>query len=1098
VIIEEQEKVLNNDKKRMLVSASAGSGKTFVVIKYLTKLICEKKVPVKDFVVLTFTKAAANEMKERLQKSLKELGDDPFIVEQLDALSIANISTIHAYCEKMLKKYANLLGLNSNFSIADENQAFKIGQEAFANALTEFEKSNQDEYLRLMHFYKNGKGQIKKILMELENLVCAVADKDAFLKANLDHPEEFFDKAMEFLFESTKQEISLRFAEVQSFHVDDFEFSLENALSPLLVSKDIFDMSRCIENFKFPFLPKKKDVGDEVVESLNKIKKNLKKAMDVITELNLTDEDNVSGQRFACLENLLLKLFEVFERENRKLKSMKNVLSFDDLESFMLKLSETENLFDGIKYVFVDEYQDTNKIQERIVKNIAKNSNFVAVGDVKQGIYGFRLASCEIFLRDMKEFDEDDSSSLNSLKSNFRSSQKVLNFVNDVFKVCMTEKSAGIDYESTSMLDGKGVFEEENAKAINIDIVKEEVLTHEKLPEVYSVRDDALIFEQSNRRQLLAVKQRILQVLKSEIFENGTYRRCKLSDIAILFRSRSGGLFDELEQFLLENGIPVISNSRNGLFDQPLMQVLLNWLKLSLVFNDDVAMLSVLKSPLVGLSLDEIALIAKDDQRSLCEMAESGDARFEKFNCLMKDFRMDMQFFGIKNAFCKLFDKTNFGAYINSLPNQQKLNGFVAKFLGVIESGEFEYDVAGLINFFESVEIPVVSETVAVEDAVLLTTIHNSKGLEYPIVFLCGCDRSLKGASKNGLVEINEYFGFAVKKYDTEKNQEIVSARMRAISQSEKKKDFIEELMIFYVALTRAKNRLYLFGRYNENMFKRFSVFDCDSYFELIFFAKQELKESLLQSDCFEDEDMQVRVIDEIEEKSLEKIRKESVAGCDEALANKLKDFLDFEYKIDDKMNFKLKESVTSLNKRQLEDLTEHFSNDNFHFGGNFVEEGNAYHLALKILDFEEVESLADVEKQFAFKHDLLGEIEKLVDKRILLKNILLLKEFANDSKVFKEKQFIMKESLSNLLEQTNADDKILVQGIIDFYAIKNNKIILIDYKYSQSNNDEYLINKYKNQLKLYKIALENGLNMEVEKTYLLSLKNAKIIKIDL
>jgi len=107
VIIEEQEKVLNNDKKRMLVSASAGSGKTFVVIKYLTKLICEKKVPVKDFVVLTFTKAAANEMKERLQKSLKELGDDPFIVEQLDALSIANISTIHAYCEKMLKKYAN-------------------------------------------------------------------------------------------------------------------------------------------------------------------------------------------------------------------------------------------------------------------------------------------------------------------------------------------------------------------------------------------------------------------------------------------------------------------------------------------------------------------------------------------------------------------------------------------------------------------------------------------------------------------------------------------------------------------------------------------------------------------------------------------------------------------------------------------------------------------------------------------------------------------------------------------------------------------------------------------------------------------------------
>ncbi len=1097
MIIEEQERVYENDKKRMLVSASAGSGKTYVVIKYITKLICEHRVPVKDFVILTFTKAAAAEMRERLQKSLKELGDDAFIVEQLDALSIANISTIHAYCEKMLKKYANLLGLNSNFEVADENQSKKICQDAFESALNVFEQKCQDEYLELMGFYKNDKTQIRKILTELENLVSAVADKEKFLEENISHPEKFFDGALDYLFNHIKTNLSERLDEVESFHVDDFEFALRGALSKIVSSGDIFEMSKNIADFKFPFLPKKKDVGEEIVEALKQVKKNINKCLDAVASLNLDDEENVQNQRHAKLENLLLRLYLIYDEELQNLKKLQNILSFSDLERYMEKLSVQENLFDGIKYVFIDEYQDTNKIQEKIVKNIAKNSNFVAVGDVKQGIYGFRLASCEIFLKDMEEFDRDENSTLSNLKSNFRSSQKVLDFVNDIFKVCMTENSAGIDYEKTSMLDGKGEFEKENAKAINIDIVKEDKIEETPLPEVYSVKNDVLIRAQANRKQLLAIKSRILEVVKSEIYVDKKYRRCKFSDIAILFRSRSGGLFDDLEDFLEENGIPVVSNSRNNLFDHPLMKVLLNWLKLSLTFDDDIAMLSVLKSPLVGMSLEEIVSAVKDDERKLCESVTENPA-FEKFVSLMKEFKLDCEFFGIKVAFCKLFDKTNFLAYINSLVKHQKLNTLTGRFLSAILESGFEFDVPALINFFETVEIVAVSEGGGVEDAVTLTTIHNSKGLEYPIVFLCGCDRSLRGVAQNGLVQINEEFGFALKKYDREKNQEIVSVKMRAISESEKKKDFVEELMIFYVALTRAKNRLYLFGRFDEQMFKRISISDCDSYFDLIFYALGDVKEKFAQNGLFETDDLQVRLIDEIEELSLEKATLQNVPEVDEDACQKLKEYLDFEYKFDDKLNFKLKESVTSLNKRQLEDVTEHYSNDNFSFGGSFVEEGNAYHLALKVLNFDEIENVNDLQIQLDKNSQILGDGVKLVDKEILMKNILLLKSIASGGQVFKEKQFIMKEKLCNLLDGTNFDDRILVQGIIDFYLIKNNKIVLIDYKYSQSKNDEYLKNKYKNQLKLYKLALENGLGISVEKSYLLSLKHAKLIEIDI
>lgn len=1096
MIIEEQERVLKNDKKNMLVSASAGSGKTYVVIKYITELICKKRVPVKDFVILTFTKAAASEMKERLQKSLREMGNDPFVIEQLDALSISNISTIHAFCEKMLKKYANLIGLNSNFVVADENLSQKIKNEAFENALNNFKNSHQDKYLNLMKFYKNDKSLLKKIMFEVEKLTDAVADKEEFVKKNFVESEKYFDNALSFLFQETKSEILRLLEEVERLHTGDFEFLLRNSLSQILASEDIFAFAEGAQEFKFPMLPKKKEVGEEVVETLNLIKKRIKKLFDDVKNLNLLDEDNARTQKEASNEKDLLELFFGYEAEKERIKILTNCLDFSDLEKYMKTLSEKENLFDGVKFVFVDEYQDTNKIQERIIKNVAKNSNFVAVGDVKQGIYGFRLASCEIFLKDMQEFEEDENSVVNNLKSNFRSSQKVLDFVNDVFKVCMTEETAGVDYLQTSMLEGKKEFKKENAKPINIDLVIEDKPEQKELPEIYSVKEDEEIFENSNKKQLFAIKNRIMEVMKSEICEDGNFRKCKFSDIAILFRSR-GELFDDLESFLLESGIPVLSNSRSELFDEVEARVLLNWLKLALNFDDDVAMLSVLHSALVGFSLEDISAIVQKSDEKLCEIVKNNQF-FAKFIQLMNDFKMNFEIFGARVALVKLFEKTEYRAYINSQKNQRKLNNFIDKFLQSITESGFEFDLAGLINYFESVEITVVSDVSGNEEAITLTTIHNSKGLEYPIVFLAGCDRNLKKSARNGLVEINEDFGFSAKKYDTENNQEILSVRMKAIQKAEEKKDFVEELMIFYVALTRAKNRLYLFGRFDENIFKRFSVQDCDSYFDLIFFAKKDLREKLSNSDFFEIEDIQVSLIDELSEIPEEiEVQKENLESLPE-VEEKIREYLDFKYKFDDKLNFKLKESVTSLNKRQLEDFLEPYSNDNFKFGGATVDEGNAYHLSLKVLDFEKIENMSDLERQISMNVSQLEESLKFLDFDILLKNIKILKDLYGNGIVYKEKQFIMKESLCKLLENVPYKDKILVQGVVDFFAVEKGEIILVDYKYSQSSSEEYLANKYKNQLKLYKMALESGLNLPVRRAYLLSLKYGKLIQIDI
>lgn len=1088
--IEEQDKVLENNKKNMLVSASAGSGKTYIMIKYITQLICEKKIPVKDFLVLTFTKAAATEMKERLQTRLKEKGFDEFVIEQIDALSTANISTIHSFCEKCIKKYANLLEISENFEIADENISQKIRHTAFEKAFEDFNQNYSSECEELLSFYKNDKSRIKNILFEIETLVNSLANKEEFLKINLRESEKLFDKAVVFLHQNFLSNLKENLAQIELLHVDDFEFELRKNLCNLLNSIDIFEMSKVATNFQFPKLPKRKEVGDDVVDNLKTIKSNINKIISQIEELNLSDQENLEFQKNAILEKNIFKLYYCYEKQEENLKKTQNLLDFYDLEKYMKILSQKENLFDGIKYVFVDEYQDTNKVQERIIKNVAKNCNFVAVGDLKQGIYGFRLASSEIFLKDLEEFEKDTNSTVNYLKSNFRSCQNVLDFVNNIFKVCMTKQVCGVDYENTSMLNGLSEFVDDGQKAISINLVKENETQIESLPEIYSVKDAQVFVEEKNKNMLFAIAKKIVDVLQTKISDGGELRPCKLSDIAILSRKR-GELFNDLEAFLQKIGISVVSTSRNLLMDEPEILMLKNYLKIAQNFDDDVALLSVLFSGLTDISLQEILDKKLSSEKSLCEtIMFDNDEKTTNFLKNLQNFRKNLLIFGAKYAFVELFEKTNYRAFLNLRPNRDRLNRFVDKFLEEITSSGLEFDLAGLIEHFDTVEISVVAEASAVEDAVLLTTIHNSKGLEYPIVFLIDCGQSLKKGRPKIDVEINEDFGLGLKYFDRENNNEIISAKMRAIKTLEAQKDFVEELMIFYVALTRAKNRIYLFG--NQGDYKKYSVKDCDSYFDLIFYALQ-------KEPCdYKDKNLEICLLESFDDEDFSIAQNFENAEILPDFSKKLTQYLNFQYKYDSLSNFKLKESVTSLSQKNLEDNLTKYSNENISFGGAGVEIGNAYHLALKLLDFENIEDLNTLENEILKNKKEFEKILPLLDKMTLLKNILVLKDFCVGAKIFKEKEFVLKEKLNNLFENMQFDDNILVQGIIDFFAIKNGEGVLIDYKYSNSNSDEYLLNKYKYQLKTYKIALENALNIKIKEIYLLSLKHNKLIKAEI
>lgn len=1094
--IEEQTRVLENKKKNMIVSASAGSGKTFVMIKYITKLVCEKNIPIKDFVILTFTKAAAAEMKERLEKSLRSQENSPYIVEQLDNLATANITTIDAFYERNLKKYANLVGLNENFDILDGNLTKKLKFDAFKVALNNFYEKNNDGYARLIEVFKNDDNKIREVLFKLEDLLDSVSDKEKFWKENLNESSRLFDDALQFLYENYRNKLQEGLERVSALKVGEYEEKLGVAVNELVSCKDMFEMARVAEEIAIPRKPQKKQIGEDVAQELGDVLENIRGVVKDLQQLNLLDTSNVEYQRAAMLEKTLLELYLEYEQVSNEMKIARNALTFADLSKYMTSLSEKTNLFEDIQYVFVDEYQDTNKIQARIIKNIAKNSNFVAVGDVKQGIYGFRLASCETFLEDVENFENDENSAVNYLKENFRSSQKVLDFVNDVFKVCMTENSSGVDYEGNAMLHAFNKFDDDGQKAVNIRLIKKDEEENEALPEVYSVKNAVSKIEIASLKQILDIKNQIFDVRGSKIFDGGVLRDCKYGDIAILSRNRTE-LFNNLAMYLQESGIPVYANSKKKLLDEIEIQVVLNFLKIALNFDDDIALLSVLLSPFGGFDLPEI--IDAMDGRELHEIVKENEkfaSVFEKIEVLNNQ----MLLYGAKVALRKLFDKCGYFAYLNMKPNYAELNSTLKIFLQQIDESGFAFDLPALINYFESVDIDITSTLASSDDCVIMDTIHGSKGLEYPIVFLIGCDKSvMDGARKdNHDVKVDERFGFSLKYFDTESNENAVSVRMKASTVASYKKNFVEELMIFYVALTRAKNRLYLFGDYNASSLEKYSLLSCKSYFDWIFYALPKLKHGLKENDTFVSDDLLACVLSDVTEKRIEVQQAERNVEFDERISSRIEEYLNFEYKYDDKLNFKLKESVTELNSKHDEDKMEKYSNENFKFGGAGVEIGNAYHLALKILDFEKINSTADIQTMLTNSAEFPENEMKILNFDLLLKNILILKELTSGGMCYKEKDFIMKEKLCNLLDNVPFKDEILVQGIVDLFVVKGKEVCLIDYKYSNSTNENYLINKYKNQLKFYKMAIENALNLHISDVYLLSLKQAKLIKASL
>lgn len=1103
-LTDEQKEVLNSDVKDLVVSASAGSGKTFVVIEKLIGLICDKKIPVERLLVLTFTKAASNEMRNRLYNAILEKPSSKFLIEQIDSLPLSDISTIDSFCEKIIKRNINKLDIDENFIILDEKSAKNLKKLSFDRTYQYFSNSEEEKFEEIYFAFKRNKSMIEDCMNALQEYLSSVTNKEELLNNFENNISQYNGLAEEFLINKIKEYLNL--AKQKLLFVNENNLS-EKVLNIYLqlksftkvdTTKNIFEISKQI-NSLLPFLSFKVKMEEDDKKYLTLARDYIKDACKITENYPSVSSDISDKANDGLLIKALISFYRHFEEEYKTLKSKRDGLDFADIEYYAKKLLEDDEvkqaLQDKYDYIFIDEYQDTNRLQQSILRPIADGGHFVAVGDLKQGIYGFRNARMEIMQEDIENFKLKENGQALFLKGNFRTDNNVLEFVNIVFEKIMTIESVGIDYVETSKLTGLKHYEEGKMSAVAVDVIckteKEKKKKEEKPQLIYSVKDDVITGDDSFKNEILAIQNRIEQALMSEIYDAKLekYRKVNYSDITLLFRSRSS-LMEEAYKFLSKKGFPINADIKETLLDDSEIGVIYSLLKLTLNEHDDIPLVSVMSSYFGGFSLDRLADLRLNSDRKIpfYQIIENSQEQdLIDFKQKIKDLRFEIQILGITQALNRFFNQHNYINYLYSISQGNQKISYLNSLFKLIRSSNLDNSVSGVIAQLEGIN---ENNSAGGGNAITMTTIHATKGLEYPIVILCGAGESLTKSFPKSY-SISEKFGFASYLNDFENLIRIPAPSFLAGKIEKSQREFIDEIMIFYVAMTRARNHLFIIGSCNPTKLTFDLIDKQNSYLKMIFFAFGENTTSQIFSQgTLLKGKWEFNVFDEIEDRPF---KKENLKIVNDKFAEEINKFNNFKYKYQDICKFSYKNSVTgSLKLNDEEEILPHKTEENEN-AKVAIDSGNAYHEALKILDFDSIESLADLEHNSEFlKENLTDGYFELLDFNLLLKNILLIKSITKNLKLFKEKEFIMQSSLSEI--GLEGEDNIIVQGIVDLFAV-GEEVILIDYKFS-SLSDDALKTCYGKQIELYSLALEKAFNKKIEKRFLLSLKNSNLIKL--
>ncbi len=1062
---------------KVIVSASAGSGKTFVMIKKLADEIAGG-AELDGVLAVTFTKKAAAQMKEKLRAELisrVEKADGALkahLKVQLSKINSAAICTIHSLCSRLLRTYFYALGIDGGFTIMAEGDAEseELKTRAVENLFERKYASDDAGFYDLLSCFsrKRSDASFKKLVLASYASVRTVCG----YKKLLESAEELYsDNGFKAVCKELSDMIAAKYralrAEVENF-AENFPETANKAIY-MRIFEEMETALKCAEQGGiFAPLPalssvrkpvdgeQDKEAGEKYKAFRAEISKKYFSARgDIASEAEEERKFLQSGRTAAEFSKLLSE----FDDEYFSVKTDENKLDYNDLEHLTLKLLEDKDVLAEIngtyKRVFVDEYQDVNPVQEAIISAFTRES--FLVGDVKQAIYGFRGSKSLFFAEKYSRYLSGDGEALR-LSENFRSCKKVIDFVNGLFSVAMRESICGFDFTNNSEMTASGAYPPESGLAQIAVFGKER--KEERKRGVYSVKDDGRSV--SHTREGLAALKIVENELKSKRYDPaaGGYVDIQPGDICILTRKNGGGSAEGITRALKDAGYQVSGVQETNICRLPEVKKIIDILSLIDNAEQDVPLVTALLSPIGGLTENDLATVRvalkrekKLSFRECCAAyAAAADtpvaAKLKAFYEKLSEYVKLAEILTAGELIDKILADAGYEAAY-SAGNGEKL----AAVLRLAAEGD-KLPLAAFLAKIKAGGYNIPAPAAAPSDSIKVMTMHAAKGLEFPVVIISDICRTFKGADYSEL-PFDDKYGFAAKRYDRENMTFGPTVLSRLCKLRADREELKNELNLFYVACTRAMNKLYVLAEEEEE------------------YSAARAAEARAYSQTFDMSRLPRADIGELTDFDAHSGPSVFIGEADKTVKAEICSRFMREYAYSASVDLPVKSSASAI--MRMRD-GEPYSAEKKLFGGEGetgTERGTAYHRFLELCDF----SLKD-EKDIARElSDFVAEGLMPAGQAALVAPaeaaaILAMPAFAslNGAEIYREREFLCMLSARDALGEP-AEDGVLVQGAIDLLIKTPSGWKIVDYKYS-GKSDEELILKYSPQLALYKKAV--------------------------
>lgn len=1180
-----QEQIISHRQGNLLVSAGAGAGKTAVLVERIGQIVMDScdQSDIDRFLVVTFTNAAAAGMKDRiLKRLLEELDNNPdntHLKRQVQLIPHCSIMTIHSFCIDVIKKNITWIrGLDPGFRVGDEIEVELLLSDALAEVLEKSYSEGSEAFTALVDSY----GGIRQD-MKLEELI---TDTYRFIRS-MPQPFQWLKNAVdsyktdtesqpwkEALFHASMDSID-KAKSIYSEICREYEQEVpsperEKSLAPVrgilqfldTLNSSPEDIFSSIQAYKMPRMnygvyksqPEKKEA---VQDMANKGKDLITTKLPGILKFTAISDEmkEIFNERLypalLGLYNVIVELDRIF----MEMKQQRNIIDFSDIEHYALSILEGKEgqvsdaasaLKEKYKYIFVDEYQDSNDIQEKIINSVARAvpGNIFMVGDVKQSIYKFRNARPEIFLEKYYSYDTDGDRMKVELQDNYRSSEPIINGINFIFQSLMSKRAGEMDYGKRECLNPS----KPNHNPHTLP-----------LPEVNVLYDTQkqLQSQELAEREGDFVAERILELVNNASLwdeKSNALRKVEFRDIVILMRS----LKQDSEVFtkaLEKKGIPCYGESGPGFYETREIRLMLNLLRVIDNPKQDIPLMGVLTSSIYMFTprnMAEIRLHNKQDDlfESLLQYSLDGEnkklaKKIIGFLQMLNKWRKEAVYLSIHDLLWDIYIQTDYYNYAAGMPQgdvrRANLDMLLEKSI-VYEKGSYQ----GLFNFLRFIdkmkqkkqdyeEAKILGEG---ENLVRIMSIHKSKGLEFRIVFLVRLDKQFNKLDMNKPVLLHREFGIGAELIDSDKHMRFNTPMREGIRKKKKAEMIAEEMRILYVGLTRAMDRLYLVGskkgepsatpEKKDESFKLppYESLDGSSYLDWIVSII-----SRKAGNCWNFKRWDIAGGPVQEKDQPEKIIVAEEINNEEDILTQLNSSFSWQYSEKWRNKMRIRLSVSEIKKEaklltgedEFEAVPDMFPQERVPHIPSFIREdettisgayaGTLFHEAISRMDFTMLSSKAKIMKQLKELESkgILPEASNVsLEQLYRFGNSQLCKRMIQGEILRKEEPFILTltvKELQNMAPQLlpsdmeprglsldNLNENIMIQGIIDCFFVEEKDIVLVDFKTDRMLDDKRRAS-YQAQLELYALALERIHRKKVKEKLLYMVRHGTVIE---